>query len=87
MISSDIVEEGPPKIQPKSLLRKNSNASTLCSTPPQQDLITIIHSEESRYKRKGFGLFFAVLIASSFFYFSPIICRKWFWPFILRMIN
>ena len=87
MIRSGIVEEGPTKIQPKSLIRKISNASTLCSTPPQQDLITIMHSEESRYKRKGFGLFFAFLIASSFFYLSPIICRKWFWPYMLSMIN
>ena len=87
MIRSGIVEEGPTKIQPKSLIRKTSNASTLCSTPPQQDLITIMHSEESRYKRKGFGLFFAFLIASSFFYLSPIICRKWFWPYMLSMIN
>lgn len=67
-------------------LKRNSNASTTCSTPPPTDIYSFIVSEESRYKRKGYGLISAFLIAISFFYFSPIVA-KMVWPSVLNAIE
>ena len=67
-------------------MRTHSSDSTICSTPPQHDFSTIIHSEESRYKRKGYGLISATMIAVSFFYFGPILCKA-SWPYVLEQIK
>jgi hypothetical protein len=50
----------------------SSSNSTVCSTPPPHDLYSYLIAEEHRYRQKGYGLIFAILIASSFFYFTPI---------------
>jgi hypothetical protein len=50
-------------------------------------LIGLVIQEEVRYIRKGYGLISASLIAVSYFYFGPIICREWFWPLILGIMS
>jgi hypothetical protein len=69
-------------------LRKQSSSSTLCSTPPPvpTDIISIIHTEERRYKRKGYGLISATLIALTYFYCGPLLCYA-YWPKILNWIE
>jgi sterol desaturase/sphingolipid hydroxylase (fatty acid hydroxylase superfamily) len=74
------------KKRPGVSLRKVSNASTSCSTPPPHDLMSIIHSEETRYIRKGYGLISASVIAVSFFYFSPILMQI-YWPAVLEILE
>ena len=48
--------------------------------------MSIIHSEETRYIRKGYGLISASVIAVSFFYFSPILMQM-YWPAVLELLE
>jgi hypothetical protein len=42
-----------------------------------------MRKEKNRYERKGYGLFFAFLIASAFFFGVPVLGRT-YWPALLR---
>lgn len=63
-----------------------SATSTTCSTPPPHDIYSVILSEESRYKRKGYGLIFAILIANSYHFLSPMLVKQ-IWPSVLQWID
>ena len=52
-----------------------------------KEIRSIIESEKSRYEEKGFGFIVALLTAIGFFYYAPKICREWFWPMCLQMIE
>ena len=66
--------------------RKLSSSSTECSTPPNTDFLTLVHNEESRYVRKGYGLIFAMLLAFSYFYFGPVVMHK-VWPYAIYLME
>jgi len=46
-------------------------------------LATIIQEEENRYKRKGYGLISASVLALTFFYAAPYVGQE-VWPTLLR---
>jgi sterol desaturase/sphingolipid hydroxylase (fatty acid hydroxylase superfamily) len=49
---------------------------------PPSSLKQILITEEKRYKSKGYGLIAATLIAASYFYWAPILCKT-LWPVLL----
>ncbi|CDW73081.1 sterol desaturase family protein [Stylonychia lemnae] len=63
-----------------------STTSTTCSTPPPHDIYSVLLSEESRYKRKGYGLIFASLIWLSFMLISPIAIQN-LWPPFMDLVK
>jgi methylsterol monooxygenase/4-alpha-methyl-delta7-sterol-4alpha-methyl oxidase len=48
-----------------------SNPSTACSTPTNDSVEKVIKNDSVRYRRKGYGLISAILIAFSFLYLFP----------------
>lgn len=66
--------------------KSGSTTSTTCSTPPPHDIYSILISEENRYKRKGYGLISASIIALSFMILGPMMLKK-VWPVLLEMME
>ncbi|KAL4448686.1 hypothetical protein ABPG74_012775 [Tetrahymena malaccensis] len=62
----------------------SSISDTTCSTPENDTVERIIKNDTVRYVRKGYGLFFAIVIFLSFFYFGPILLKA-AWPFYLSL--
>ncbi len=84
---SSMIEKTPER---RKEIRKVSSSSTVCGTPPQEekrkgqeDLGELISREEMRYKRKGYGIIAAAMIAISFFHLGPVIAKKWMMPWVL----
>ncbi|TNV77576.1 hypothetical protein FGO68_gene347 [Halteria grandinella] len=46
------------------------------------DLKTVFYRESKRYTSKGTGLIPALLIVATYFYFAPILCKR-YWPVVL----
>ena len=44
---------------------------------------TWMKEEKTRYKRKGYGMFWATLFATSFFYVVPEVLGQQLWPAVL----
>jgi len=57
----------------------SSIPSTTCSSPNNDSVEKVIKNDSIRYRRKGYGLFMAILIASSYFYLMPKILAS-IWP-------
>lgn len=84
------------KLQEKnSPMEQFSIPSTACSTPTTDSVEKIIKNDTIRYKRKGYGLISATLIAISFFYLFPQLLKailpkliaKWTVPQLYIMMS
>lgn len=62
----------------------SSHSDTTCSTPENDTVERIIKNDTVRYVRKGYGLFFAIVIFLSFFYYGPILLKS-IWPHYLAL--
>ncbi|EGR34105.1 hypothetical protein IMG5_023830 [Ichthyophthirius multifiliis] len=62
----------------------SSFSNSTCSTPNNDTIQSILKNDAVRYVRKGYGLFFAILIFLTFFYYGPIILYQ-IWPYYLSL--
>lgn len=69
------------------MLAPSDTSSTHASTPHSEldiEALDLILNEEKRYKRKGFGLFFAILMTASALWLLPELGRS-LWPSFLAL--
>lgn len=64
----------------------SSLSSTVCSTPTNDSVEKVIKNDTVRYQRKGYGLFSAILLSFSFFYYVPKVFKA-MWPSILENLS
>jgi len=64
----------------------NSHSSPHCSTPVNDSLESVIKNDIVRYKRKGYGLFFACLLTFLYIFYLPELLRL-IWPYILKNLG
>jgi sterol desaturase/sphingolipid hydroxylase (fatty acid hydroxylase superfamily) len=60
-----------------------SSSSTVCSTPENDSVGKVFKNDKVRYQRKGYGLFFALVLSIAYFHYFPQLIKE-FWPSLLE---